>query len=154
MSQKKINEADLNPKKVIIAVFDVDNGPDTNLDNAMIEKLSAYTVKKLEKSGYYQVIPRGQLRKMTQNKKCDDSCKRATGRQIGAQVSLSTRITRKGNKCQVNMGVIGGNASGINEGGSSGSGGCSEIGIQKSLHEALWGAFGAARNYNLKQQSR
>jgi len=89
----------------IIAVFDIEDRK-SGLTAEEILALGDYQASKLGESGCYRIVPRGKIherlreQKKESHKTCyDQSCQIELGRELAAQFTVSTSISRLGNTC-------------------------------------------------------
>lgn len=90
----------------IVALFGVED-KGSGLEPEVLENLQDYSAARLTQCGY-QVVPPEQIRERLNDQKrethkvCyDQACQVELGRELAAQKSLSTKILRIGNTCQV-----------------------------------------------------
>jgi hypothetical protein len=96
----------------IIAVFDIeDRKSGLNADEIMA--LGDYQASKLGEGGCYRIVPRGKIherlreQKAESHKTCyDQSCQIELGRELAAQFTVSTSISRLGNTCIVTAAIF------------------------------------------------
>ena len=129
-------------KKPIVAVFTIED-KGARLKKRLLDRLSDYLAMTLAATGKYRVVPRDQLKKrlVTQKrrsyKKCyDQTCQIEIGKELAAQMSLSTVIMRLGSKCMVTS-VLYNLRTAASEGGASAEGGCSEDDIVGSIKKVV-----------------
>jgi len=93
-------------EKPIIALFDIED-QGSGLNQEQLARLTQYLAVHLAEKGY-QIIPRDQIRKRILElkkesyKSCyDQACQVELGRELAAQVSVSSKIIRIGDQCNM-----------------------------------------------------
>ena len=96
-------------KAPFVAVFDIEV-QGVELTQEERESLSDYLATRLAETGAFQVIPRQEIRRRLLQKKKDSykecvdrSCQIALGKEVAAEKSLSTRLSRMGSKCTLSI---------------------------------------------------
>ena len=92
----------------VVAVFDIQN--EAELEPTDIKQLTNYLEAELTASRKYSVVPTAELRKALQEKKAesldacyDESCQIEIGKEVAAEKTLATTISRIGESCLVTM---------------------------------------------------
>ncbi len=129
-------------KKPIVAVFDIQTQR-IKLKKLLRQALSDYLVNQVAGTGYFQVVPRAQLRLKLQGQKkksyklCfDQSCQIEVGRELAAQKTISAQLMRLAGKCTLNLSLYDLRKA-ATEGASSASGSCEEDGLVQSIEQAV-----------------
>ncbi len=93
-------------ERPIVAVFEIE-GHESGIKKKLLTNLTNFLAAKLTEGGY-QVIPQAQIRHRLRNQKntsyqeCfEQNCQIEIGRELAAQKSLSSRIMKIGNRCQL-----------------------------------------------------
>jgi hypothetical protein len=96
------------PKPVVV-VFDVE-AQRLELPESLLGALGDHLAALLTKSGRYQVVPRGDLKKRLIEKKkesyqqCyDRDCQIELGRELAAEKTLAAQVLKLGSECKVNL---------------------------------------------------
>ena len=91
--------------KPVLAIFSIEN-KGSALSPEEVDNLSDYLSTKLGERGLFQIVPRSEIRKrlvgqkQESYKECyDEACQVELGRELAAEQSLSTSISRVGSKC-------------------------------------------------------
>ena len=92
----------------VVAVFDIEN--EAQLESSDIKQLTNYLEAELTASRKYSVVPTAELRKALQEKKAesldacyDESCQIEIGKEVAAEKTLATSISKIGASCLVTM---------------------------------------------------
>jgi Gamma interferon inducible lysosomal thiol reductase (GILT) len=94
-------------KRPIVAVFNID-GAGSGLRRSLLERYSAYLTAQVAATGAYLVTPRAKLgaalrrQKIRSYRQChDESCQIEIGRELAAQLVLSSKVLKFGRRCVI-----------------------------------------------------
>lgn len=125
----------------IVAMFDIEN-QGAPLDGDSIARLSNLMFGLLV-SGGLKLTPQDQVRqrvielKRESYKECfDQSCQIELGKAVAAEKSMSTRVTRVGESCQVSTAVYDLRTE-ATDGGASAEGACTEAGVSQAIRKVV-----------------
>lgn len=125
----------------VVAVFDVEVSGLT-LKRAAVDGLSDYLFGKVAGSGF-KVVPRAEVKKRLREeakesyKACyDESCQIEIGRELAAQKTISTKILKLGDECNVSV-VLYDLRSSATDTAADVSGGCAPGALARSLEKAV-----------------
>jgi len=126
----------------VVAVFDL-RSKGANVSQEILARMSDYLAAQIVAAGRYQVVPRDQLLKRLRGqkkksyKRCfDQSCQIEIGKEMAAQKSLSSAISRLGSRCVVTA-MIYDLRKATSEAGASARGPCNEDGIVRSIDKVV-----------------
>jgi len=142
-------------KAPFVAVFDIEiKGIDLSDDER--ESLSNYLATRMAETGAFQVIPREEIRKRLWEKKKESykecverSCQIALGKEVAAEKSLSTQLSRLGAKCTLTMTLFDLKKA-ATEAAATERGGCDTEGIMSLLGRAADRFSGASGKWGGK----
>jgi len=144
--------------KPVVAVFNLEN-KGARLKKSVLENLSDYLATRLSASGKYKVVPRQQVQqalqqqKSTSYKACyDESCQIELGKELAAEKTLASQVSRIGKKCIVTMKLYDLRSS-TTEVAGYGDGPCSEDGVLESINTALATVTGGAGSTSSTEES-
>ncbi len=137
-------------QRPIVAVFDVEV-KNAKLSKGFLDGLADYLSTRLTESGAFQVVPRDQIKqRLTQQKRgsykeCfDQSCQIEIGKELAAEMTISAKVIKLGNRCTVTLTLYDLRKS-TTESAASQHGKCGEDDVIDSLDKALDKLFGAKR---------
>jgi hypothetical protein len=94
--------------KPVVAVFEIQNKGE--LSKEEVEQLTDFVAAQLTASGKYRVVPNSELQSALRNKKAesyegcyDEACQIEIGKEIAAEKTLATKVSKLGDSCIVTM---------------------------------------------------
>jgi len=94
------------PAALIVAVFEVHDGSEGNVDKKTLAQLTTYLSARLSETAGWKIVPRDQLQVRLQDEKTksfkecfDQTCQIELGKAVAAQKSLATTLLRVGDRC-------------------------------------------------------
>ena len=134
----------------VVAIFDVEDRG-AQLSPQRLDSLAHLISARLSEGGRFEVVPRSEVRsalrtqKLESFKECyDERCQIEVGKELAAQKTLATRITRFGKQCLVSVQLFDLKKS-TAEAARTEKGACEEEAILKSLERALQALAAPAR---------
>ncbi len=133
----------------VVAVFDIESRG-ARIKSSLSDNLVDHIETRLVSSGRFAVVPRSQVKQALRGqtkesyKECyEESCQIEVGKELAAEKTLATRISKIGSTCTVSLKLYDLRKS-VAEAGRNGEGRCSPDGIFKALKSALKGMLGDA----------
>jgi len=103
-----LNVAAVEASKPVVAVFQIQNK--AGLSKNAVEQLTDLVAAQLTASGHYQVLPSSEVKKALRQKTAesyeacyDEACQIEIGKEIAAQKTLSTKVSKLDQTCIVTM---------------------------------------------------
>ncbi len=125
----------------VVAVFSIQNKAKLNQD--AVEQLTDLVSAQLTASGLYQVVPSSELKNALSQKKSesyqscyDEACQIEIGKEIAAEKTLATKISKMGSRCFVTMQLYDLRKS-ASEKAATKTGPCGEDGILELIEAAM-----------------
>lgn len=130
------------PAPPFVAVFELE-ARGVALSPRVLDSLGDYLASRLAESRRYRVVPRDSLKaRLVEQKKAsfkacyDETCQIELGREMAAQKSLASRISKVGTRCMISLDVFDLERA-ASETAATATGGCSEDAILESLSLAV-----------------
>ncbi len=133
-----------------MAVFDIESRG-ARITSSLADNLVDHIETRLVSSGRFAVVPRSEVKRVLRGqtkesyKECyEESCQIEVGKELAAEKTLATRISKIGSTCTVSLKLYDLRKS-VAEAGRTGEGRCSPDGIFKALKKALEGMLGGTK---------